>query len=296
MIGHRISSVRPKIMTTLRLAMEQTQLREAAAEAWHEFILQLEIEHLGPILSHVIVDLLPYLENTEEGEEGRGETQVLSTVLSTFEYIFVEKEADLRGFFHTIPFVPNTPHLARFRLAWERAREEELGSSQKLLLQQQKQQHPAWLLELVQLRDYLATCNKEGMKVLVVERIRELWQTHSIQLHNFLASQGSQGPFFCTKTKRPQNNLPCFSSFFFSLGGESELAGSVVLGLVKGCKDARETKTRLAMLSCVGEIGAIDGGRFSSDSQSVRQRTKVLFPFLFYPSLSLSQRSQLGSL
>ena len=155
--------------------------REAAAEAWHEFILQLEIEHLGPILSHVIVDLLPYAEATEKGQGGGGEA--ISTVLSTFEYIFVQKESELRSFYHFIPFVPNTPQLARFREAWEKGREEGMGSSQK----EKEAQQPAWLMELGQLRDYLATCNKEGMMVLVVERIKELWSTNSMQLHEFLA-------------------------------------------------------------------------------------------------------------
>ena len=236
MLGARVSALRPKVMTTLRLAMEEPELREEACLTWSIFVKNLEPDHLGPILSLLIVDLLPHLQ--------------LQSVISIFEYIFVEKEKELRRYYSSIPFIPTSRDLEKFRTAWARGRilvpsSSASSSSSFPFSFKCPEGDDDWHVELKQLKDYLETCDSEGVRLLVVERIREL----------------------CRDQIWPDDE------------DHGDLCRELIRALIKGLQRASQLKNRMPFLECLGELGPRDVSLARSSSS---KSSLVLFQFTFF--------------
>ncbi|XP_077344341.1 serine/threonine-protein kinase ATR isoform X2 [Lithobates pipiens] len=108
-----ISSVRVKMMTTLRTGLRyKEEFPELCCRAWDLFVRCLDHAYLGPLLSHVIVALLPLLH-----------IQPKETV-DVFYYLIVENRDAVQDFLHEIYFLPNHPELKQIQKVLQEFRKE----------------------------------------------------------------------------------------------------------------------------------------------------------------------------
>ncbi|TRY93694.1 hypothetical protein DNTS_029400 [Danionella cerebrum] len=95
-----ISSVRVKMMTTLRTGLRyKDDFPELCCRTWDCFVRCLDASYLGPLLSHVIVALLPLISIQPK------ETAVI------MHYLIVENREEVQDFLHEIYFLPDHPEL-----------------------------------------------------------------------------------------------------------------------------------------------------------------------------------------
>ncbi|GAA6079294.1 serine/threonine-protein kinase ATR isoform X1, partial [Tachysurus ichikawai] len=95
-----ISSVRVKMMTTLRTGLRYKEdFPQLCCRTWDRFVRTLDPSYLGPLLSHVIVALLPLISIQPK------ETAVI------MHYLIVENRQEVEDFLHEIYFLPDHPEL-----------------------------------------------------------------------------------------------------------------------------------------------------------------------------------------
>ncbi|KAG9278873.1 serine/threonine-protein kinase ATR [Astyanax mexicanus] len=95
-----ISSVRVKMMTTLRTGLRYKEdFPQLCCQTWDCFVRCLDPSYLGPLLSHVIVALLPLIPIQPK------ETAVI------MHYLIVENREEVQDFLHEIYFLPDHPEL-----------------------------------------------------------------------------------------------------------------------------------------------------------------------------------------
>ncbi|KAI4897685.1 hypothetical protein NFI96_015723 [Prochilodus magdalenae] len=95
-----ISSVRVKMMTTLRTGLRYKEdFPQLCCQTWDCFVRCLDPPYLGPLLSHVIVALLPLIPIQPK------ETSVI------MHYLIVENREEVEDFLHEIYFLPDHPEL-----------------------------------------------------------------------------------------------------------------------------------------------------------------------------------------
>ncbi|XP_053507281.1 serine/threonine-protein kinase ATR [Ictalurus furcatus] len=95
-----ISSVRVKMMTTLRTGLRYKEdFPQLCCRTWDCFVRSLDPSYLGPLLSHVIVALLPLISIQPK------ETAVI------MHYLIVENRQEVEDFLHEIYFLPDHPEL-----------------------------------------------------------------------------------------------------------------------------------------------------------------------------------------
>ncbi|KAJ8270327.1 hypothetical protein GJAV_G00113060 [Gymnothorax javanicus] len=95
-----ISSVRVKMMTTLRTGLRyKDDFPELCCQTWDCFVRCVDPAYLGPLLSHVMVALLPLIPVQPK------ETAVI------MQYLIVENRNEVEDFLHEIYFLPDHPEL-----------------------------------------------------------------------------------------------------------------------------------------------------------------------------------------
>ncbi|XP_060762548.1 serine/threonine-protein kinase ATR isoform X2 [Neoarius graeffei] len=95
-----ISSVRVKMMTTLRTGLRYKEdFPQLCCQTWDCFVRSVDPSYLGPLLSHVIVALLPLISIQPK------ETAVI------MHYLIVENRQEVEDFLHEIYFLPDHPEL-----------------------------------------------------------------------------------------------------------------------------------------------------------------------------------------
>lgn len=94
-IGPRLQYFVPKIIAMLKNLVSVATMPDAVCGVWDVFIRLLPINHLGPILSEVVVALLPYLE--------RGVCPERVEALMT--YLIVDHREELREYFAFVPLL-----------------------------------------------------------------------------------------------------------------------------------------------------------------------------------------------
>ncbi|XP_040283994.1 serine/threonine-protein kinase ATR isoform X1 [Bufo bufo] len=113
-----ISSVRVKIMTTLRTGLRyKDDFPELCCRSWDLFVRCLDQAYLGSLLSHVIVALLPLLH-----------IQPKETV-AIFHYLIVENRDAVQDFLHEIYFLPDHPELKQIFKVLQEYRKETTKST-----------------------------------------------------------------------------------------------------------------------------------------------------------------------
>nr|XP_046179436.1 serine/threonine-protein kinase ATR [Oncorhynchus gorbuscha] len=94
------SSVRVKMMTTLRTGLRYRQdFPLLCCQTWECFVRTVEPAHLGPLLSHVIVALLPLIPLQPR------ETAAI------IHYLILDNREEVRDYLHEIYFLPDHPEL-----------------------------------------------------------------------------------------------------------------------------------------------------------------------------------------
>ncbi|KAK0130626.1 Serine/threonine-protein kinase atr [Merluccius polli] len=101
LIGSRhISSVRVKMMTTLRTGLRyRDDFPLLCCQTWECFVRSVEPAHLGPLLSHVIVALLPLIPLQPQ------ETAAI------IRFLILDNREEVRDYLHEIYFLPDHPEL-----------------------------------------------------------------------------------------------------------------------------------------------------------------------------------------
>nr|XP_061780459.1 serine/threonine-protein kinase ATR-like [Nerophis lumbriciformis] len=95
-----ISSVRVKMMTTLRTGLRYRQdFPLLCCQAWERFVRGVEPVHLGPLLSHVIVALLPLIPLQPK------ETAAI------IRFLILDNREEVNDYLHEIYFLPQHPEL-----------------------------------------------------------------------------------------------------------------------------------------------------------------------------------------
>ncbi|XP_070697802.1 serine/threonine-protein kinase ATR [Pempheris klunzingeri] len=95
-----ISSVRVKMMTTLRTALRYREdFPLLCCQTWECFVRSLEPAHLGPLLSHVIVALLPLIPLQPK------ETAAI------IRFLILDNREEVNDYLHEIYFLPDHPEL-----------------------------------------------------------------------------------------------------------------------------------------------------------------------------------------
>ncbi|XP_015132446.2 serine/threonine-protein kinase ATR [Gallus gallus] len=113
-----ISSVRVKMMTTLRTALRyKDDFPELCCRAWDCFVRSLDHSYLGSLLSHVIVALLPLIH-----------IQPKETT-AVFHFLIVENRDTVRDFLHEIYFLPDLPELKEIQVVLQEYRKESSKST-----------------------------------------------------------------------------------------------------------------------------------------------------------------------
>ncbi|XP_070572431.1 serine/threonine-protein kinase ATR-like isoform X2 [Ptychodera flava] len=97
-----ITAVRVKVMTTLKIGLryKDIEFSELNCIAWDCLVHSVELSSLGPMLSQIIVTLLPLLHQLPE------------KVAEIYRYLIVENREALQEHFHEIYFIPDIPELA----------------------------------------------------------------------------------------------------------------------------------------------------------------------------------------
>ncbi|NXP51660.1 ATR kinase, partial [Heliornis fulica] len=113
-----ISSVRVKMMTTLRTALRyKDDFPELCCRAWDCFVRSLDHSYLGSLLSHVIVALLPLIHIQPKETTG------------VFYFLIVENRDAVRDFLHEIYFLPDLPELKKIQIVLQEYRKESSKST-----------------------------------------------------------------------------------------------------------------------------------------------------------------------
>ncbi|XP_014733404.1 PREDICTED: serine/threonine-protein kinase ATR isoform X1 [Sturnus vulgaris] len=113
-----VSSVRVKMMTTLRTALRyKDDFPELCCRAWDCFVRSLDHSYLGSLLSHVIVVLLPLIHIQPK------ETTAI------FHFLIVENRDVVRDFLHEIYFLPDLPELKEVQVVLQEYRKESSKST-----------------------------------------------------------------------------------------------------------------------------------------------------------------------
>ncbi|XP_028587032.2 serine/threonine-protein kinase ATR isoform X1 [Podarcis muralis] len=108
-----ISAVRVKMMTTLRTGLRyKDDFPELCCRAWDCFVRCLDQSHLGSLLSHVIVALLPLIH-----------IQPKETA-AVFHFLIVENRNAVQDFLHEIYFLPDHPELKDIQVVLQEYRKE----------------------------------------------------------------------------------------------------------------------------------------------------------------------------
>ena len=98
-----ITTVRVKVMGILRLCLrfQDKGFPELSCDAWDSFVRNVELSSLGPMLSQIVVTLLPYLN------------KLPARVTQIFHFLIVENKTYVQEYFHEIYFLPDIPELRR---------------------------------------------------------------------------------------------------------------------------------------------------------------------------------------
>ncbi|XP_058044288.1 serine/threonine-protein kinase ATR isoform X2 [Ahaetulla prasina] len=108
-----ITAVRVKMMTTLRTGLRYKEdFPQLCCKAWDCFVRCLDQSHLGSLLSHVIVALLPLIHIQQK------ETAAI------FHFLIVENRDAVQDFLHEIYFLPDHPELKEIQIVLQEYRKE----------------------------------------------------------------------------------------------------------------------------------------------------------------------------
>ncbi|XP_064619014.1 serine/threonine-protein kinase ATR-like [Lineus longissimus] len=116
-----ITTVRVKVMTTLRIGLgfKDKDIPEVCCKAWNTFVRSVHISSLGPMLSQIVVTLIPLLN------------KLPIQVATIFNFLIIENRRALKQHFHELYFMPDIPELADVNALLKKCQEGQQSSSLK---------------------------------------------------------------------------------------------------------------------------------------------------------------------
>ncbi|KAK2190032.1 hypothetical protein NP493_91g01005 [Ridgeia piscesae] len=96
-----ITTVRVRLMTTLKIGLvfKESGFPELCAKAWNCFVHSVDVQSLGPMLSQILVSLLPLLRQRPK------------QVAEIFSYLIVDNRRIMSTHFHELYFLPDIAEL-----------------------------------------------------------------------------------------------------------------------------------------------------------------------------------------
>lgn len=232
-----ITKVRYKIMTTLKLAMQQcSKYSELNCKLWDTFVRNVDKQALGPILNQIAVSLLQLLE------------QQPFKVSKIFEYLILQNSQHLQEHFDELYFIPEHNSLQKINQTLLKYTdlnyllEKKIDKSSLLALSNVNSINDEQLKALVSIiKHYLkgATHENADLRIKALEKLYFLLKDKSSQIIHLI---------------QRQNN--------------SDILSEIVLSLLNGCRDTN-IKAKLLFACCLGEIGAIDPANIITSDSSL---------------------------
>ncbi|XP_071964795.1 serine/threonine-protein kinase ATR-like isoform X2 [Antedon mediterranea] len=165
-----ITTVRVKVMTTLKISLrfKEQGFPILSCRAWDCFVRSVDLPSLGPMLSQIVITLLPLLHQLPE------------QVASIYHYLIVENRQVLSCHFHELYFMPELP---------------ELQEVQKIL--QEHTDDPRSQTDLrTQLSRSIKAITHESMDVRVhaLSKLRDLLRDNQSSFHEFVIGSETVDP------------------------------------------------------------------------------------------------------
>jgi hypothetical protein len=109
LVGPQLYRFVPKVLSTLKHAytITDSETRLDVCDVWLTCVKTLENQYLGKYLSQIVVSLLPYVENSGQGDCKNVHSQVLEKICDILKFLLVDRQKELGPFFSTIPFLPS---------------------------------------------------------------------------------------------------------------------------------------------------------------------------------------------
>jgi hypothetical protein len=222
-----ITKVRYKIMTTLKLAMQQcSKLSELNCKLWDTFLKNVEKSALGPILNQVSVNLLQLLDVQPYN------------ISKIFEYLIIQNKEHLSSYFNELYFIPEHVSLQQvnqtlkkyidIKYILEQNTSTFTSSMSSSAVSDTSAAHIKALVNLI--KHYLKGALHENADL----RVKALEKLYSL-----LKEKCSSITYLI---ERQEN---------------SQIISEIVMSLLNGTRDS-DPRAKLLFGSCLGEIGAID--------------------------------------
>jgi hypothetical protein len=231
-----ITGVRYKIMTTLKLAMQQcSRFSELICKLWDTFLRNVDKSALGAILNQVSVNLLQLID-AQPYKIGK-----------IFEYLIVQNKEHLEGYFNELYFIPEHSCLQQVNQVLRKHVDVKCIMEQSILFGAVSSSSSttgssstsggtsssdvSGLKALVYLiKHYLKGAHHENadLRVKALERLYALFKEKSSQILHLI--------------QRQEN---------------TQIVSDIVLALLNGCRDT-DMRAKHLVAACMGEIGAID--------------------------------------
>ena len=236
LLGSNLYSLRPKIMTTLKLFSQQPALAKYSCLAWKTFICELDPNQLGPILSQVIAEILPFIDSAP------------CEVFLIFEYFKNQRET-LQNYLESVPYIPDVPLLSTIRpflVPNEKSYDINIKLSQLLCGLKHKS-------EAVQ---------KQAVEQLIVVLYENRDQLNEILLkpptnQNFQQQEINSNPNSNSNdsSSQKQQKQLIENGEFISLDCYFHI---LMKQLLEGCINASNSNVKILYGKALGELGAID--------------------------------------
>lgn len=257
---HLITQVRYKLMTTLKLAMQQcSKLSELNCKLWDTFLRNVDKTALGAILNQVSVNLLQLLDLQPY------------KISKIFEYLIVQNKDLLHPYFNELYFIPENNYLQQVNQTLKKYTDikyifDQNNSSNSLTQNLQNSNadttSAASLKALIYLvKQYLKGALHENADL----RVKALEKLYSL-----LKEKCSQIVFLI---ERQEN---------------SQISSEIVIALLNGCRDS-DQRAKLLFGACLGEVGAIDPANVAVTSSTATNASNFL-----NTSSSLNQSKKLN--
>lgn len=215
-----ITKVRYKIMTTLKLAMQQcSKFSELNCKLWDTFLRNMDKSALGAILNQISVSLLNLLD---------AQPYKISKI---FEYLIIQNKNHLEGYFNELYFIPEQTCLNQVNQTLK------------------KYTDVKYLLDKSTKSATLDTTSTASIKALV--GLIKHYLKGALHENADLRVKALEKLYSLLKDK-------CSEIIYLIQRQEnSHMISEIVLALLNGCRDS-DPKAKLLFGSCLGEIGAID--------------------------------------
>jgi serine/threonine-protein kinase ATR len=236
-----ITKVRYKIMTTLKLAMQQcSKFSELNCKLWDTFIRNVDKQALGPILNQISVNLLQLLD-LQPFKVGK-----------IFEYLIVNNSDHLASYFNELYFIPDNVALQEINKILYKHTNINYILDKKPMDKKtvvSKSTKTSLVETLGQASTTQASTTDAQLKALIT--IIKHYLKGALHENADLRVKALQQLYALFKEKSSQ------IIYLIQRQENSDVISEIILALLNGCRDT-DVRAKLLFGCCLGEIGALD--------------------------------------